>query len=416
MDTDTPSRPTRLSSNRPFGWLVASYGVRYLAVSTFFVVLMAQAAYRFQAGSSQLALLFASYSLAFIAATALFGMVTDVWSPKAVLLVVQVVGIVAVVPALVGGSMGWLYLSSVLLGISAAGIMPARGSLIALLVEERDLVRANAALNTVAMLGGIVGPAVAGLLIRAVGVDVVYWAMAGCFALAGLLLIPVPDLRSSERAHSALIGDLVVGFRATWREPELRTLLGLTCVAWFFFTVWSTLEALFVKDVLHRGADAVTFLWAANGLGSFLGALALTRSRRASGREALLMGISLLIGGAGFLAFAGTSSVTVAVAGTAAMGVSVAWFLSLSQALIQRVARENERGRVTGVQSMVQEGTGLLCSLSLAAMSGLVTVRPFLLGAAALVTASGIAGLRAARRTVGHAPGRRATRPHPSNP
>jgi MFS family permease len=188
------------------------------------------------------------------------------------------------------------------------------------------------------------------------------------------------------------------GFRVAWSEPELRSLLFLACAAWVTLTVFVALEPLFVKQVLGRGEDGLGLFWSTNGVGSFLGALALTRSRKAAGQEVLLIGVALILSGVGFLAFTGTSLLSVAIAGNVVMGVGFAWFLSLSQALIQRVAAEDLRGRVTSVMGMLQETSSVACSVAIAILGGLVLVRPSLVVAAVALIAGGLYGLRADRR------------------
>ena len=201
------------------------------------------------------------------------------------------------------------------------------------------------------------------------------------------------------------------GFRVAWREPELRSLLFLACAIWVTLTVFVVLEPLFVKQVLGRGEDGLGLFWSTNGVGSFAGALALTRSRKAAGREVLLIGVALILSGLGFLAFSGTSLLWVAIAGNVVMGLGFGGFLTLSQALIQRVAAEDLRGRVTGVMGMLQESSSVACSVAIAVLGGLVLVRPSLVLAAAALTASGLYGLRADRRIRGEFAGRPMTRP-----
>jgi|SRR5437588_11623364 len=80
------------------------------------------------------------------------------------------------------------------------------------------------------------------------------------------------------------------------------------------------------------------------------------------------------------------------------LGAGFAWYLSRSQALIQRVAAEHARGRVTGVVGMLQESAALVCSAGITALGGLVLIQPFLVGSAVLLTVAGLWGIRAGAR------------------
>ena len=172
-------------------------------------------------------------------------------------------------------------------------------------------------------------------------------------------------------------------------------LLLLTTGSWFFLVVWQTLEPLFVKDVLRLGEEVFPLLVAANAVGSLLGAMGLALSHRGRGLEVRLIGASLVASGAALLVVASVPVLSVALVGTAVMGVAVAWFLSLSQALIQRVTPGDLRARVTGVVATLQEATGLACTVAIAVFSGLIVVQSTLWVAAALMLVSGLAGLRA---------------------
>jgi MFS family permease len=393
-----PTAGTRLWANRPFVLYAAHYGVSSLGFWAFFLAILAQATYRYHATSVQIAIMLAAWSLVFLTVVAPAGMVTDRWSPKRMILMGQVLAVASAIVALGGSSIWALYVASVIDAVGGAMAIPARGSLTALLVEQEDLVRANGALNTVSMVAVIVGPGAAGLIARHGSQGAVYLVIAGALVAGAIPLLRVADLRPQGHERSSPVQEVAEGFRMAWSEPELRSLLYLACAIWVTLTVFVALEPLFVKQILGRGEDGLGLFWSTNGVGSFVGALALTRSRKAAGREVLLIGVALILSGLGFLAFTGTSLLPVAIAGNVVMGVGFAWFLSLSQALIQRVAAEDLRGRVTGVMGMLQEGSSVACSVAIAVLGGLVLVRPSLIVAAAVLTASGLYGLHADRR------------------
>ena len=282
----------------------------------FFLAIIGQASYRNHAGVFQLAVLFSSFSVTFILLTVPFGMIVDRWSPKWLMIVSGLISLASIMIAVFGTTLPWLDAAFAIDGVAAALIIPARGSLTALMVKERDLVRANGMLNTASMFAVIIGPGTAGLVERHSGHAVIYWYIFAAIGAGILLNLLVPDRRPRGQDESSFTADLTEGFRVSWRVPELRDLVFLSCGIWFLTTVLVTLEPLYVKGVLHRGVDGLGFLWSAHGVGSFLGAAALTRSRKAHGHEVFLLGVSLMVAGAGFLAYVGSSFFAVAVAGT----------------------------------------------------------------------------------------------------
>jgi hypothetical protein len=100
--------------------------------------------------------------------------------------------------------------------------------------------------------------------------------------------------------------------------------------------------------------------------------------------------------GAGQLAYTGTGTWGLALAGSVLMGLGLAYYFAPALALIQRVAGEALRGRVTSVFGVLQEGSALVTTLSIAALAVPVSlVAPTLVGAGALLVAAGTWGVRA---------------------
>src|SRR2546429_133116 len=86
--------------------------------------------------------------------------------------------------------------------------IPARGSLTALLVDLEDLVRANGALNTLAMVALIVGPGAAGLIARHGSQAAVYWVIAGMLMAGAIPLFWVPDRRPERHELSSPVREV----------------------------------------------------------------------------------------------------------------------------------------------------------------------------------------------------------------
>ena len=90
--------------------------------------------------------------------------------------------------------------------------------------------------------------------------------------------------------------------------------------------------------------------------------------RTAAHRELLFVGLGLVSAGAGQLAYGGAGTFGVALVGSAFMGMGLSFYFAPAMALIQRVAPERQRGRVTSVFGVLQEAVGLTTSLTLAAI------------------------------------------------
>jgi MFS family permease len=390
--------PPRLLTNRPFLWLVVSTGVINLAFWAYFGALWADAAYRYHANPAQMSILLASFSVPFVVLVPLQGILVDRWSPKWLFLIGDAVSIAAVPVAWAAGSMGALYLSSFLVGAGVAAIMPARSALTGLLVPADRLVQANGTIAGAIQISLVLGPLLGGLTVRSVGTGPLYGAVLGIGAVAVTMALVVPDRRQGGERPELRLRDLADGVATVRRRPELRLLLWLQSAAWLVVNVYWILQPLFVRHELHLAEDAVQFLWSAQGAGALAGSIALYRLRRGAGRELRLVGGGLVATGLGLLVFAGWSGYSTAIAGSVLFGCGFSFFFSSSLALIQRVAGEEKRGRVTSVFATLQEGTAIAAAVVMVALGSLVDIRPGILATGGLLVVTALLGLRALRR------------------
>ncbi|MFN2543143.1 MAG: MFS transporter [Actinomycetota bacterium] len=392
--------PPRLLTNRPFLWLMISSGVANLGFWAYFGAVWADAAYRFDASPAQMSILLASFSGPFVLLVPLQGILVDRWSPKWLFVIGDVVSIVAVPLAWSAGSIGMLYASSFAIGVGMCSIIPARSALTGLLVDEDRLVQANGTIAAAAQVSLIVGPLVGGLTTRSVGTGPLYATVLVVLVAAIGLATIVPDRRQGGERPALSFRELADGIATSWRLPELRLLFSLWGVAWLVVNVYWILQPLFVKESLHLGGDVVQFLWSAQGVGSLAGSIVLARLTRGAGRELRLIVGGLVATGLGLLVFAGWSGAATAVVGSIVYGGGFAFFFSSSLALIQRVAGEEKRGRVTSVFAMVQEGTAIVAGIGMIALGDLVVVRPGMIGSGAILVVVAVFGAGALVRRV----------------
>lgn len=390
-------RPPRLLAIRPFLWLVLGEGLANVGLWAFFVAAEGEAVFRFRASPGQLGILMSSYSITFIAGSPAFGYLADRWSPKRLLVLAQASATVFLLVASVAPSLPWLYGATALFGVAQAMVWPARGALVPLLVDEDRLVQANGMMGVAWQIPLVIGPLLAGLVAGTFGSDGPYYVAMAAVALSLPLYALIPDRRTEAgETRERFLADLVGGFREAWKTRVLRSLILQATGAYLLLGMVITLEILYVKDVLHRGLDFLGLLWSVTGVGAALGSLSLAGLRHGVGRERLLVALGLVGGGAGYLAYIGTSSPAVSLVGGFVFGAGFTFFSSPAQALIQRVAARP--GKVTAVYAMLSESGPLAAALGVAALGGLVVVQPWLIWSGALFTGLGLASLAGARR------------------
>jgi MFS family permease len=164
-----------------------------------------------------------------------------------------------------------------LTGTANAFDVPTRQSFTIEMVGRPDLPRAIAVNSIMFNTARLVGPAIAGLLVAAVGEG---WCMAINAAsylavLASLFMMQVEPLPQREPSHP--LSDLAEGFHYVRTHPTSRTLLVLLAGSSLFGTCYLTLMPVFARDVLHGGSDDLGFLMASVGAGALLGAIVISR-------------------------------------------------------------------------------------------------------------------------------------------
>ncbi|SEA99943.1 MFS transporter [Rubrimonas cliftonensis] len=174
-----------------------------------------------------------------------------------------------------------LLLFTFLLGTGAAFIAPAWQAVVPGLVPREQLTAA-VSLNGVGVnVSRAIGPAVAGLLIVALGLAAPF--VANAFSFVGVLLA-LWWWRGEKQAEGALppehvLPAMVAGLRFARRSPGLRRVI-LRAVAFFLFAscYWAMLP-LVARDVLGGGSGLYGVLLGCVGAGAVGGALLLPRLR-----------------------------------------------------------------------------------------------------------------------------------------
>jgi MFS transporter, LPLT family, lysophospholipid transporter len=390
--------PPNVLTIRPFLWIVLGVAAGGFAFWGFLAAVFAQATFTFDATSADMALLGLSLSAPYALLIPFQGMIVDRWSPKWMNLTGYLALVAAVGAALAADSIGWLYASSFLVGVGFATIEPARSSLTGLLVDENRLVQANGTISAAFQISLMLGTLGGGFLTETVGTDAVYQVALGASVLAIVFNLIVPDVRQGGERPEIGMHDLVQGLRTAVRHPDLRLDLTITCLGWLAVTTFFVLEPLFIQDVLGQGESAVSFLWFTHGVGAMIGAVVVSRIRRPAGLELRLVAGGLTTAGVGLLVFSMTARYGLAFLGEALMGFGFSFIFAPTLALIQRVAGEDQRGRVTSIFGSLQETMGIASALVLLALGSVVVVQPTLVGAGLVVVAVGLLGMRAARR------------------
>jgi len=279
------------------------------------------------------------------------GTVADRYNRHRILIVTQTISMVLplILAALVftGRVQVWHVLTlAAILGVVNAFDIPARQAFVVEMVGKDDLVNAIALNSSIVNAARSVGPAVAGVLLAAVGEG---W----CFLLngvsyiaviTGLLLMQLPRRMQAEHPAKALAG-VTQGFRYVRRTMAVRDLLLMVALISFAGQPFATLMPIFAEDILHGGARGLGLLMASAGVGSLAGALILaSRSTiRGLGR---IVAASALTFGVALSFFALSKHFWISAILLAVVGMSMITQAASTNTLIQSMVPDAMRGRV----------------------------------------------------------------------
>jgi MFS family permease len=287
------------------------------------------------------------------------GVIADRFSRQRIMIVSDVLRAIVVLGFLFVRRADQLWIIYVLtvfqLGLSTF-FEPAKTAAIPSIVEDRELVAANAISSVTWSVMLTLGAAIGGFITSLFGTDAAFILDAITYLLSAALIssIRLPKRRKRERQKLSLgrllgITETLEGIRYVKDRPRVLALL-LVKPAWGFGGGILTLLAVFGERIFPVGKNAaggIGVLFAARGIGTAVGPIV---ARRLSGegdkRMQASIGIAFLIAGAFYIAFGSATSFILAlvVLGIAHCGGSILWVFST--VLLQRAVVDNFRGRV----------------------------------------------------------------------
>jgi MFS family permease len=250
-----------------------------------------------------------------------------------------------------------------LLGLVNAFDIPARQSFVPELVPREDLSNAIALNSSMFNGARVVGPAIAGILVAAVGEAWCFLGNAVSYVavIVSLTLIRPPERRRTAPTASAL-EHIFEGFDFIRRTRPIRLILLLLGVMSLVGMPYTVLMPVFAAQILGGGASTLGSLMASTGVGALTGALLLARRKgfRGMGR---LIGIAAMGFGISLILFAASRNLHLSMILLFPVGFSMISQMAASNTLIQAMVPDHLRGRVMSVYSMMFMGMAPFGSL-----------------------------------------------------
>lgn len=391
--------------------------------------------------STQLSLAILTLIIPSVLFGVLAGVYVDRWDKRSVLIITNVVrggiafgyalfGLVGVLP------LGALYLVNFAFSTVGQFFAPAESAMIPAIVSRPRLIQANSLFHLSFTASQLVGLVVLGpLLVKAVGVDALFYIMAGAIVVCGGLVWPLPRHRGEHDPDVATTGSEAI--QGVWRDARAvaafvlgRRVVALVMVQWTIGAILGLVVATLVpgfaeRQLQVRAEDAVVVI-APAGIGMVAGTAMLNRWGQRLDKH-FLTNVGLLVVGAclaaigavalvaGWLSAGAPPRVPVPVIGEASVAVPVVMALALvagfgfvaimvpAQTLLQEQAPTELRGRVFAVQLMLSNLASILPLVLLGGLADLIGAdRTFILIGLLIAAAAAVSGRVAPGRAPWH--------------
>ncbi len=257
-----------------------------------------------------------------------------------------------------------IILLSICQGLINAFDVPARQTFLVQMVGGRADLGNAIALNS-AMVNGarLVGPALAGVVIAAVGegecfiIDGVSY-----FAVIASLLMMKLDPEPVRKAAASMLVQLKEGWAYVAAPGPIRTVMLMFAIFSFMGVPYAVLMPVFATQILHGGPHTLGWLMGSSGIGAGLAALTMAARKSVRGLDVAIAASAGLMG-AGLISFSFSRSLWLSLALMAITGYGMMLCYTASSTVIQTIVQEDKRGRVMSYWTMAYMGASPFGSL-----------------------------------------------------
>ena len=262
-----------------------------------------------------------------------------------------------------GSTNYWLFAMLALVGgVSMSIDQPTRQSYFVELVGEKDLPNAISLNSTTFNLARIIGPIIAGILMKYIGTAV-------CFLVNGLSFIPVlygislikikkrPNPDSFERQ---ILNGIKKGFQYAVKNRNIFPTFLIMLMVCTFSVNFGVILPVLAKDVLKGDESTYTLLMSIFGIGSLCGALFMgSKGQHISNKNFLVMA-ALFMAVLQITAFFTCRSLVVVAILLACIGFLIFCFLNRANTRIQLNTSDDYRSRIMSIYILITTGTAPL--------------------------------------------------------
>jgi MFS family permease len=224
------------------------------------------------------------------------------------------------------------------------------------MVGRDDLLNAVALNSSVFNGARIIGPAIAGILVAAVGEGWCFFGNAISYiaVLTGLLAMHITP-KVYEKSENSTVEKIKEGFVFVAQTKPIRSLMLLLGLVSLMGMPYAVLMPIFAEEILSGGVRGLGILMGASGSGALIAALTLASRKNLKGLGRWVA-VSSGVFGVFLILFSLSERFWLSAALLVPIGFSMMLQMSSSNTLVQAMVPDNLRGRVMAVYSMMFMG------------------------------------------------------------
>lgn len=242
--------------------------------------------------------------------------------------------------------------------VAVAFDVPARQALVPALVAREDLASAYSLTSIAAKVGGIAGPAAAGLVIAYMGLQWAYWLNAVSYLAVIFALIAMgavaPPLERVPFGWQRTMLDVRAGIDFIKTSPVILSVMILDFFGTFFSSA-NTLLPFVARDVLRVGPIEYGWLSASTAVGTLLVGIYLSQQSRIR-RQGRLMSISVVMFGVATVLFGISRSLGLTIASLILIGAFDGLSSIIRNTVRQVLTPDDMRGRMMSLTQIFIKG------------------------------------------------------------